>query len=87
MSEPVIKDWISDHLGPEARLAEAVEGAAALARALPNLPHLIERAERAAERFYAEEPDKEEVPASNGFAHAGWWVAGAAILALVLSWI
>ena len=87
VSEPVIKDWISDHLGPEARLAEAVEGAAALARALPNLPHLIERAERAASRFYGEEPDKEEVPASNGFAHAGWWVAGAAILALVLSWI
>ncbi len=87
VSEPVIAGWIADHLGPEARLAEAVEGAAALARALPNLPYLIERAERAAERFYAEEPDKEDVPASNGFDRAGWWVAGAAILALVLSWV
>lgn len=88
VSEPVIKDWISDHLGPEARLMEAAEGAAALARALPNLPHLIERAERAAARFYGEETrDEDHPPARNGFARAGWWVAGAAILALVLSWI
>jgi hypothetical protein len=83
----VIKEWIADHLGPEARLMEAAEGAAALARALPNLPHLIERAERAAARFYAQEPGKEDVPANTGFAQAGWWVAGVALLALVLSWV
>lgn len=87
VSEPVIKDWISDHLGPEARLMEAVEGAAALARALPNLPHLIERAERTASRFYGEEPHDEAPPARSSSANIGWWVAAAAILALVLSWI
>ncbi len=88
VSEPVIAGWISDHLGPEARLMEAAEGAAALARALPNLPHLIERAERAASRFYGEpEENAPPPPASNRQANLGWWVAGAAILALLLSWV
>ena len=86
VSEPVIAGWIADHLGPEARLMEAVEGAAALARALPNLPHLIERAERAASRFYGEEGRNEDpAPVNTGFSNPGWWVAAAAILALLLS--
>lgn len=87
VSEPVIAQWITAHLGPEARLKEAAEGAAALARALPALPLLIERAERAANRFYDAEQNAAPAPARNAFANAGWWVAGIAILALLFSWI
>lgn len=88
VSEPVIADWIAQHLGPEARLMEAAEGAAALARALPNLPHLIERAERAASRFYGEDTgDEPSPPPHSGRAGLGWWVAGAAILLLALNWL
>ncbi|MEQ1888949.1 MAG: 2-polyprenylphenol 6-hydroxylase [Alphaproteobacteria bacterium] len=88
VSEPVIAQWIADHLSPEARLMEAAEGAAALARALPNLPNLIERAERAASRFYGDESqDAAAAPAHKSLSNIGWWVAGAAIIALVLSWV
>ena len=87
VSEPVIADWIAQHLSPEARLNEAAEGAVALARALPDLPHLIARAERAAARFYGEENAPPQPPAAaSAFANAGWWIAAAAILALLLSW-
>ncbi len=85
VSEPVLKQWIEAHLGPEARLMEAAESVGALARALPNLPHLIERAERALERFYGDARQEETPLARNGFANIGWWVAAAAILALMLS--
>ena len=87
VSEPVIAQWVADHLGPEARLIEAAEGAAALARALPNLPHLVERAERAVSRFYDEaRPEAPPRPAAS-LPNAGWWVAAAAISALLLSWL
>jgi ubiquinone biosynthesis protein len=88
VSEPVIAEWIAQHLSPEARLKEAAEGAIALARALPDLPHLIARAERAASRFYGEDnpPLAVAPPAASPFANAGWWIAAAAIVALLLSW-
>lgn len=88
VSEPVIAEWAARHMGPEARFMEAAEGAAALARALPSLPHLIERAERAASRFYgAEDADEARRPGSQSNGNLGWWVAAAALLALAASWL
>lgn len=93
VSEPVIKSWIADNLGPEARLAEAAGSAAALARAIPNLPGWIERAERAAEIFadagsHPHTGNRDHTGGGNNLrAQAGWWVAALAVMALILSWI
>ena len=35
-SRPVIEDWMRDNLGPEARIADAIDGAISLARAAPR---------------------------------------------------
>ncbi|HWY62949.1 MAG TPA: 2-polyprenylphenol 6-hydroxylase [Rhizomicrobium sp.] len=44
-SRPVAERWVSDNLGPEARLARAAEGISALGRLAQDLPQLIKNAE------------------------------------------
>ncbi|HBF97899.1 MAG TPA: hypothetical protein DDW95_05060 [Alphaproteobacteria bacterium] len=89
VSEPVIKQWMVNNLGPEARLAEAAEGAAALARALPNLPHWIERAEQAAEANHAVVRDisprgEADRPRHRLGGWLGWAIAAIAVFFLLL---
>lgn len=48
-AEPVVRSWIEQHLGPEARFAEAAEGAASLGKFMGDLPRLLRRFEVAAE--------------------------------------
>jgi ubiquinone biosynthesis protein len=45
-SEPVIRTWIEENLGPLGRLADAGRGAAAIGRAALRLSDIMERAER-----------------------------------------
>ena len=44
-SRPVAERWMSDNLGPEARLVRAVEGIAALGKLAQDLPQLAKNAE------------------------------------------
>ena len=44
-SRPVAERWVSDNLGPEARLARAVEGFTALGKLAQDLPQLARNAE------------------------------------------
>jgi ubiquinone biosynthesis protein len=44
-SRPVAERWVTDNLGPEARLARAAEGFTALGRLADDLPQLVKNAE------------------------------------------
>jgi len=44
-SRPVAERWVSDNLGPEARLARAAEGITALGKLAQDLPQLVKNAE------------------------------------------
>jgi ubiquinone biosynthesis protein len=44
-ARPVAQRWMSDHLGPEARLARAAEGFSALGKLAEDLPQLVRNAE------------------------------------------
>ncbi len=48
ISEPVVEEWMKSKLGPEARLNEAVEGAAAIGKLVEHFPEFIAGAEKAA---------------------------------------
>jgi ubiquinone biosynthesis protein len=44
-AKPVAERWVSDNLGPEARLARAAEGISALGKLAQDLPQLVKNAE------------------------------------------
>jgi len=48
ISEPVVEEWMKSKLGPEARLNDAVEGAAAIGKLVEHFPEFIAGAEKAA---------------------------------------
>jgi ubiquinone biosynthesis protein len=45
-ARPVAERWVSDNLGPEARLARAAEGVSALGKLAEDLPQLVKNAEQ-----------------------------------------
>ncbi len=45
-ARPVAERWVSDNLGPEARLGRAAEGVSALGRLAEDLPQLVRNAEQ-----------------------------------------
>ncbi len=48
IAEPVVEEWMKSKLGPEARLNDAVEGAAALGKLVEHFPEFLAGAEKAA---------------------------------------
>jgi ubiquinone biosynthesis protein len=55
-SEPVVRAWIEEKLGPQGRISDAAEGAATLGRLAAQLPEVLSEAQRAA-RMVAEMAD------------------------------
>jgi ubiquinone biosynthesis protein len=45
-ARPVAEQWVSDNMGPEARLARAAEGVSALGKLAEDLPQLVRNAEQ-----------------------------------------
>jgi ubiquinone biosynthesis protein len=45
-ARPVAERWVSDNMGPEARLARAAEGVSALGKLAEDLPQLVKNAEQ-----------------------------------------
>jgi ubiquinone biosynthesis protein len=50
-SDPVVREWITRHLGPAGRLEQAAAGLHAFAAAAAKLPDLVTRAERVLARL------------------------------------
>jgi ubiquinone biosynthesis protein len=53
VSEPVVKEWMEEALGPGAQVQAAAEGAASVGRFMGEIPKLLDQAERTAEAFSA----------------------------------
>ncbi|MBX3445704.1 MAG: 2-polyprenylphenol 6-hydroxylase [Parvibaculaceae bacterium] len=97
-AEPVLKSWMMERLGPEARIEEAAAGALHLGRVMANLPEILDRAERTT-RLLAESVDEEGVrihPSSaeavarawnsaSAWRHPALWAALGAAGALLLA--
>ena len=78
LAQPLIEDWTRENRGPEARLAEAVQGGVTFLR---RLPRLLGRLEAAADRLA--EPD----PPSPFAAPLGtpWWAWAVLALAVAIA--
>lgn len=84
-SQPVLKEWVSGHVGPKAHLKRAVEGVDALGKLIGELPRLAERAEKLSADFAtAGEAEKSRSNAvSYGLLMVGLSVV---LLAAVIWW-
>jgi ubiquinone biosynthesis protein len=56
-ADPVVREWITRHLGPAGRIEQAIAGLGAFAGAAAKLPDLVAKAERLLERL-----DSPELP-------------------------
>lgn len=96
-SEPVVRDWLTRHLGPAGRIEEAAQGVGDLGRFLAAAPALLARAGRLAERLEHAARDgvplapetvaeigKAEARRNRGATFALWAIA--ALLAAQLFW-
>ena len=87
-SKPVAERWVSDHLGPEARLARAAEGFSALGKLAQDLPQLVKNAEElsqmVAEGGVRLHPDTaREIAREQDRRNRPLWAAVIALLAVI----
>lgn len=84
-SEPVLRDWVSRHVGPAAHLRRAVSEISALGRLAAELPRLAERAERLSVDFACASGRERNRPQATALA---LWAIAASVLLLagVLWW-
>jgi ubiquinone biosynthesis protein len=55
-ADPVVREWITRHLGPAGRIEQAITGLGGFANAAAKLPDLVARAERLLARLDSPEP-------------------------------
>jgi ubiquinone biosynthesis protein len=87
-SRPVAERWVSDNLGPEARLARAAEGFTALGKLAQDLPQLVKNAEElsqmVAEGGVRLHPDTaREIAREQDRRSRPLWIALIALLAVI----
>jgi ubiquinone biosynthesis protein len=87
-ARPVAERWVSDNLGPEARLARAAEGFAALGKLAQDLPQLVKNAEElsqmVAEGGVRLHPDTaREIAREQDRRNRPLWIALIALLAVI----
>ena len=97
-AEPVLAAWMAERLGPEGRIQDAADGAAALGRIVTHLPDFVDHAERTA-RLLSECLDEDGIrlhPSTaetiakaqtkqNRWGHAALWIGAAALVVLALT--
>jgi ubiquinone biosynthesis protein len=93
-SDPVVREWISRNLGPVGKLEEAAQGAGALGHFLGEVPAVLARAGRIAERLdeitrdgLALSPDTVQAIARAEAHNNRWTAAGVWAVAVILFWI
>ncbi len=97
-AEPVLAAWMAERLGPEGRIQDAADGAAALGRIVTHLPDFVDHAERTA-RLLSECLDEDGIrlhpstaetiakaqATQNRWGHAALWIGAAALVVLALT--
>ena len=93
-ARPVVEDWMTRELGPEARIADAAETALSFARAARRAPEVLEKMEDAAlqlsqqtETAHPHAPGQDGGPAPQRVAteaRIALWVSAAALVAMAL---
>ena len=88
-ARPVVERWVSDNLGPEARLARAAEGFSALGKLAQDLPQLVRNAEElsqmVAEGGVKLHPDTARQIAREQDRRNRPWRAALVLLAIVIA--
>ena len=87
VSEPVVREWMEQRLGPEGRIQDAAEGAVTLARFMADLPDLLGSAERALQAV-GEADGGTRAPQPGKVApsvRAALWTAAAALVVIALA--
>jgi ubiquinone biosynthesis protein len=96
VSHPIVENWMTQQLGPEARLREAAEGAASLGRSLGQLPETLRKAENIAAMVNEEglrlHPDTAEAiaraeTARNASLRVAVWIGAAALTVIAVATI
>ena len=99
ISEPVVEEWMKSKLGPEGRLNDAVEGAAALGKLVEDFPELVAGAQRTLNLISslavnsASHPEAPSVVTAPSSSHSSndWpaktavWVGAAALVVIAIS--
>ena len=84
-AEPIVRQWLTDQLGPRARLKDMAENATALAAALKQAPQLIERGSKIVEALDPDNaPSADDVRSSRGrwAIAAPLWIATVALIVI-----
>lgn len=87
-SEPVVRAWIERRLGPQGRLEEAADGAAALARIAADLPQALEEMRTGAAALAANARQQYDKDTSGGFATGSQiaiWIGALSLAVLALA--
>lgn len=83
-SEPVIREWVANHVGPAAYLRRATKSVNALGKLLEDLPELAARAEKLSSEFAGADTNRQNVPGAvmKDRENTGHYGAGTSIYAL-----
>jgi len=92
-AEPVVREWITQNLGPLGKIEEAGRGAGALFSSLARLPETVQRAERvlgqledaSRQGFALSERSVEAIGRAEGYGNR--WLTGALwLIAALIAW-
>jgi ubiquinone biosynthesis protein len=86
-AEPVVRDWLTDQLGPRARMRDMAANVNALTTALKQAPQLIERGAKIVDALEAENAEFNKNPRSGGSRWAiaiPLWAGAAALIAIAV---
>jgi ubiquinone biosynthesis protein len=84
-SEPVVRAWIAEQLGPRARLAKASQSVAALAQLAANAPEFARQASEAVAAVQSLAANAEQAKSGNGgWLGAALWLAAVSLAAIAV---
>jgi ubiquinone biosynthesis protein len=86
-AEPVVRDWLTDELGPRARMRDMAANVNALTTALRQAPQLIERGAKIVDALEAENAEFNKAPRSGGIRWAmviPLWAGTAALIVIAV---
>ncbi len=85
VAEPVVKDWMTQRLGPEGRIQDAARGAAALGRLVAGLPETVNKFERVVTALEKLPEADHAANRNNKRQMAALWIGAGALCLIALA--